>query len=90
MAFWFVAVLICLNIVVAFALDAFHDAAGDAEAEGSDAPLEAIFDASQVTGTRTGLAGEYRAYASWAEQQHAAQLPSLQRLFAAQPTAEPG
>ena len=54
------------------------------------APLEAIFDASQVTGTRTGLAGEYRAYASWAEQQHAAQLPSLQRLFAAQPTAEPG
>ena len=89
MAFWFVAVLICLNIVVAFALDAFHDAAGDAEAE-ETAPLEAIFDASQVTGTRTGLAGEYRAYASWAEQQHAAQLPSLQRLFAAQPTAEPG
>ena len=32
-SFWFVAVLICLNIVVAFALDAFHDAAGDAEAE---------------------------------------------------------
>ena len=73
MAFWFVAVLICLNIVVAFALDAFHDAAGDAEAEEA-APLEAIFDASQVTGTRTGLAGEYRAYASWAEQQHAATL----------------
>ena len=54
-SWWVTGVLICLNVVVAFAIDAFLSCAGVATDTSNR------FDAAQVTGTETGLQGEYRA-----------------------------
>lgn len=72
-AFYVVGVLICLNLFVAFAIDAFMnivderneelEAAATADGGGSAPPADRdiVFSAATVTGTSTGLSGEYRA-----------------------------
>ena len=52
-AWWIVGVLVCLNVVVAFAIDSFMSISERSTTE------QVQFEASTVTGTETGLEGEY-------------------------------